>query len=290
MVQMKVLLLRSKLLPATVVISCLLGTMARCGHAEDGPPSKALPENGPATRVFRLVNVPASDVAPALEEFLRSQNEVRSKVAPQTETIVVPDKVRNLVVVVGSTEVMEAVDGLIAELDRRPAMVKAACELIEIGPDGKRHVISRPQVMTLDGQAAAITVGELVPVVESGLEASHVEAGYSISLKVHLSENDTARLEATMSKQEVDKSGGGGVRLVKHSVQIIETIRLGDPVKLVIDKADDGKARSWLQVTVTEVRPPTSDGKKPLKPDAVSRGKPRIQEVRNERVDPGVLR
>jgi hypothetical protein len=246
---------RARLLSAMVAVSYLLAGAVSGARAEEPPPSKALPEKGRTTRVFRLENAPASDVASAIETFLHSESQVRSEITPPMDTILVPDKTRNLVVVSCPAEVMETIDGLIAALDQRPPMVKMACKLMEIGRDGRKRVLSRPQVMTIDGQGAVISVGELVPVVEPELEASHVEAGYLINLKVHLSEDETARLEASINNQEVDKSGGGGVRLVKKSVQIIETIRLDRPVKLVIDKADDGSARSWMEVTVSEVQP-----------------------------------
>jgi hypothetical protein len=264
--------------------------VASHGLAEDRPPSKALPEKGRATRVFRLENSPAPSVASALEEFLHSESQVRPGITPQMEMIVVPDKVRNLVVVSGPAKFMEAIDGLIAALDTRPPMIKATCKLMEIGPDGKQRVLSRPQVMTIDGQAAFINVGELVPFVAPGSDARYVRAGHSIGLKVNLSEDDTARLDVTINKQELGKSDGGGVRLVGKSVQIIETISLGRPVKLVLDKADDGSARSWMEVTVSEVEPAPPGRENPSPPDAVSRGKPQAEQVRHRRVCRSVRR
>jgi len=273
MVQTKVPSLRWRVLSAAVVVSYLLGGTGGRAVAEDHPPDKAPTEKGRTTRVFPLENAPAADVAAVIEESLRSEGQVPSGTASRMETIVVPDKVRNLVVVSGPAEVVRAVDALIAALDKRPRMVKAPCKLIEIGPDGKQRVLSRPVVMTLDGQEAGITVGELVPVVESGLQASHVQSGHSITLKVHLSDDDTARLEASINKQEVDKLDGGGVRLVRKSVQIIETIRLGSPVKLVVDKADNGSARSWWELIFSEVEPGLPEPRKTSPRDAVSRAK-----------------
>lgn len=258
--------------------------------AEESPPSKAVLEEGRTTRVFRLENSPAQSVASALEEFLHSESQIRAGITPQTEVIVVADKVRNLVVVNSPVKVMQAIDDLIAALDKRPPVIKASCKLIEIGPDGKQRVLSRPAVMTLDGQPAVISVGELVALVQPGLDASHAEAGFSISLKVNLCGNATARLEVSINKQEVDKTHGGGTRLVKKSVQAIETIPLDVPVKLVFDKADDGSARSWWEVIVNEVQPTSSGGKNPSAPHTVSRDKPQTKEVRYRRVCPRVRR
>lgn len=290
MVQMTAVLLRSRLVWSGVVVSCLFGGAASHGLAKESPPSKAVREKGRTTRVFRLENVPATDMVSAVEEFLHSEGQVRAGITPQMEVIVVADKVRNLVVVNSPAKVMQAIDGLIAALDKRPPMIKAPCKLIEIGPDGKQRVLSRPVVMTLDGQPAVISVGELVPLVQPGLDASHAEAGYSISLKINLCGDATARLEASINKQEVDKTHGGGTRLVKKSVQVIETIPLDVPVKLVVDKADDGSARSWWEVIVNEVRPGPSGRKNPSPSDTVSRDKPQTKEVRHGRVYPSVRR
>ena len=282
--------LKSRLLPTFVVIWWLLGGTASHGWAEEHPPSKALPEKGRTTRVFLLENVPATDVASAVEEFVHSEREVRSGITPPMETIVVPDKVRNLVVVSGPAGKLRVVEDLIAELDKRPRMIRAPCKLIEIGPDGKQSVLSRPVVMTLEGQAAEINVGELVRVVEPGFEASHVHAGCSISLKVHLSEDNTARLEASVCKQEVDKSASGGIRLVKKSVQIIETVRLGSPVKLVVDKADDGSARNWWELVLSEVEPAPAGPEDASPSKTAGREKSQTKEVRHGRVYPSVRR
>ncbi|MGC4006674.1 MAG: hypothetical protein QM811_27545 [Pirellulales bacterium] len=57
-------------------------------------------------------------------------------------------------------EVHERIQSLIAKLDARPAMVKINCELSRTDSEGKRTVISRPQVMTIDAMEAMISVGQ----------------------------------------------------------------------------------------------------------------------------------
>jgi type II secretory pathway component GspD/PulD (secretin) len=53
----------------------------------------------------------------------------------------------------------ERISRLLAKLDATPIAVEIKCLLTRIGPDGKRSVLSKPQVRTLDGIEAMISVG-----------------------------------------------------------------------------------------------------------------------------------
>ncbi len=273
-------------------VCCLLaGVDARALRAERMP-SEALTEQGRTTHLCRLKNVPVMDVVSTVEDYLRSQREAPCGETCETapELILVPDKVRNLVVVSGQMEDVRVIEDLIRVLDEPPRMIRAPCKLIEIGPDGKQSVLSRPVIMTLDGQSAVITVGERVPVGAPELETGHVQAGYSLSLKVHLLEGDTARLVASTDRQHIEESPGDGIRVVKKSVEIARTVRIGRPLKLVVDKADDGSPRSWWELTLTEVEPSAPDRGHPSPPKIAGRDKPQTNAGRHTRVDPGLRR
>ncbi len=106
--------------------------------------------------VIRLNNAPAHDVDVAINNWL----EQKSKVSGNDQQInVVADVSSNSLIVSGSQtkEGFEKLFQMIAELDKRPDMVKVKV-LITKNVDGKTKVVSKPQILTLEGREGKISI------------------------------------------------------------------------------------------------------------------------------------
>jgi general secretion pathway protein D len=90
--------------------------------------------------VYRLKNAPATDVAQAINEFLRSEREVQ-QVQPgllspfeqiEREVVVVPEPVSNSLIVSSTPRYFEEIAKLVEDIDKRPPMVMIQVLIAEV--------------------------------------------------------------------------------------------------------------------------------------------------------------
>ncbi|MGC3967663.1 MAG: secretin N-terminal domain-containing protein [Pirellulales bacterium] len=90
--------------------------------------------------VYRLKNAPATDVATAINEFLRSEREVQQVqpglVSPfeqiEREVVVVPEPVSNSLIVSSTPRYFEEIKKLVEDIDKRPPMVMIQVLIAEV--------------------------------------------------------------------------------------------------------------------------------------------------------------
>jgi general secretion pathway protein D len=90
--------------------------------------------------VYRLQNAPATDVANAINEFLRSERQVQQivpeSVSPfeqiEREVVVVPEPVSNSLIISATPRYFEEVKRIVLELDARPPMVLIQVLIAEV--------------------------------------------------------------------------------------------------------------------------------------------------------------
>jgi general secretion pathway protein D len=84
------------------------------------------------SRVYRLQNAPALDVANAINEFLRTERQITIELAPQAvspfeqierEVVVVPEVVSNSLIISATPRYFDQIVKLVLELDEQPPMV-----------------------------------------------------------------------------------------------------------------------------------------------------------------------
>ena len=73
-----------------------------------------------------------------------------------------------------------------------------ACEVFEVGKDGKAHAITRPQLQTSNDQVATCFVGQDVPVPGKLEGVDYVNAGAKISATVTSRKDGRLRLDIAM--------------------------------------------------------------------------------------------
>jgi hypothetical protein len=127
----------------------LLAAAILCGVVaanKAGPPERdASPRQ--VTRRYCLQYVAAVDAA----RTLRAAFEI-----PDIRA----DEASNSVAVVASEAQHGRVGKLLEALDARPASVEIQCELVRIDAEGKRTILSRPTVRTLDEHPTMFSVGQ----------------------------------------------------------------------------------------------------------------------------------
>ncbi len=90
------------------------------------------------TKVYRLRNVPADQVAQAINQYLTSERQVIQLGLPsafeqiQQEVVVVPEIVTNSLIISATPRFYDEIDGIIKDLDRRPPMVMIQVLIAEV--------------------------------------------------------------------------------------------------------------------------------------------------------------
>ncbi|MCP4191461.1 MAG: hypothetical protein GY768_12620 [Planctomycetaceae bacterium] len=92
------------------------------------------------SRVYRLMNAPALDVATAINEFLRSERDIQlvnpDAISPfeqiEREVVVVPEVVSNSLIISSTPRYFEQISEIVEELDERPPMVMIQVLIAEV--------------------------------------------------------------------------------------------------------------------------------------------------------------
>ena len=114
------------------------------------------------------------------------------------------------------------------------------------------EVLSQPQIITLEGQAFACTIGQTISVsTDEGAEP--IQFGVNIQGKPGAVKDGKVRLDITASHSTLESQTKERVEIRTDEARAITTARLGEVVKLRMDKGE-GKRRKWVEVTVVEVK------------------------------------
>jgi RNA polymerase sigma factor (sigma-70 family) len=127
------------------------------------------------------------------------------------------------------------------------------CKIVEIRADGEEVRVAEPTIVTLEGQSASLLSGGTVAiegVKKEGEAAESEEFGLRLDLRVETVQKGTVRLHARFEQSELEKDKkGNGVRIPGRYVRAVETVRLGDTVRLTL-KDDQGSIRRRAEIKV----------------------------------------
>jgi hypothetical protein len=125
----------------------------------------------------------------------------------------------------------------------------------EVQKDGAVHVLSRPQVLALEGQPFFVQIGQSLT-LRAGADVAETDFA-GITLKGQGTElvGGQLRIDLTIERKEYEQSDVETVRVTGRSTRMVKRITLGKMVKLVLEQKDDGKPRCWVEVEVEEVTP-----------------------------------
>ncbi len=109
--------------------------------------------------VYQLKNVPVIDVAGSLESWLAEKDRL-FKTDNASKATIVTDTVSNSLIVSSTMDAAEKEEftEVITRLDQRPDMIQIKMVITE-KKNGEEKVISRPNINTIVGEPAQITIG-----------------------------------------------------------------------------------------------------------------------------------
>ncbi len=113
------------------------------------------------TVVYRIKNVPALGVAKAVNLQLTAMLEDKLKhegFIVDSPIVIIPEVTLNSLMVSAKPSHLEAIAEMIRMLDKAPTQIMIQVRIEEV-EGGKTTVLSRPQVITLDGTEAIVEIG-----------------------------------------------------------------------------------------------------------------------------------
>jgi RNA polymerase sigma factor (sigma-70 family) len=130
-------------------------------------------------------------------------------------------------------------------------VVQAADDGKDFGKDGKGKVLALPRLTVEEAHEGFIQIGGQVPVAaEKEGKVEYIPIGITARIKVRGSTGGKLRLEAVLERSEVERSGESGTRIRGVNVRSVDWVKLGEPVKLVLEKDDHGQPRLWARIEV----------------------------------------
>jgi RNA polymerase sigma factor (sigma-70 family) len=159
--------------------------------AEARPINSRGPEEEREEHVFHLLNVAAADAANAVLRYLAEQEpELKDKAVLRSEPIT------NQLRISAPAGKFEQIQRLIKELDAEPHQIIIQALVMEVGADGEKEILSRPQIMTSDNQLAHVFVGQMYPIVSGTfVDAEGVEQAKFEEVPVGVALEVTPRIE-----------------------------------------------------------------------------------------------
>ena len=258
------------------------GTTTNTYGATQPAPAKA----ATVIKVFRLKYAPATDVALAINESIRSDS------AKDRPTIV-PDAISNSMIISGTKETIEKTAEIIARLDMMPQQICVKIKLIELNlGDEKPGVLQRmivekqksvdkplsnaelaetidttiddlkgagmlkllaaPQIMTLDNQPAFIQIGQRVRVKEQMENVGLISA---ITPRINEKGDIVAEIDLEKSSYNPD-TDAIDVTTVQTTVQF----ESGKPTMIgACEKTDDDGSAEILMIATAVIVSPKKD-------------------------------
>jgi RNA polymerase sigma factor (sigma-70 family) len=129
-------------------------------------------------------------------------------------------------------------------------------ELAELNEDGKTSIITRPQIMTLEDQQAAINinwdVGSRHPNIADAFK--DMDFGTRFEITVRHVDAEKAQIDLNFTTYKVAKAEKLDTVVLAHDVRAIRQVELGKRSKFVLSQDRQGNPLLWFELTVTEAQ------------------------------------
>ncbi len=189
------------------------------------------------SRVYRLQNAPALDVATAINEFLRVEREIQ-QVAPEQispfeqierEVVVVPEVVSNSLIISSTPRFFDAIEEIVKELDEQPPMVliQVLIAEVDLGFEEEVGVELGVQDSLLFDRSVAITQANGGEIVNPGFNFNNFPLGSGSSATSLATREKTAgqALTSFALSRTNDMLGYGGLVLSASSESVNLLVR-----------------------------------------------------------------
>lgn len=135
--------------------------------------------------------------------------------------------------------------------------------LVSRGPNGEERVECGPKMTVMDGATAVMQQGSCIALQDGSVQdlvrCSHtvkpedqVHLGFSLTARAESLEDDRVRLDVQLRRSEVEQATQDGIVVLGSTVRTALKVKVGKPVKVVVEKDDEGEARCWVELTVRQ--------------------------------------
>jgi general secretion pathway protein D len=223
-------------------------------------------------QMVRLQYAPVENVAKALEEFLAAEQEAEAsgpRLQVLRQTILVSEPMSNSLLVSSGPKVLDELIDLIAGLDAQPDMIAIKVLIAEVRTandrktdeadgnelpslaedgaawlarakeQGRLEVLSRPQIMTLDNQAAFIQVGESVSIPTGEQSSTRTNVGLILGLTPRVTPKGSVVVEVDLERSRLVNSEGAGTPAIRK-MTVHTTVLANDGQTVVLEGVKDG--------------------------------------------------
>ncbi len=123
--------------------------------------------------------------------------------------------------------------------------------VVETRPNQQEQVLFYPRVTVLEGQPASVN---LCDIAAAGQRDGQKPVRTDGLMQVQVEELDSGDLllDLTVQKNTVEKSGKSGTVVLCRRLAAVQEMKPGKPMKLVLEKDDQGGARTWVEVMVRD--------------------------------------
>jgi RNA polymerase sigma factor (sigma-70 family) len=215
-------------------------------------------ENKQELRAYQLRNTGAADVSKSVNTFL-AEHEPDFK----GKATVLPEPVTNKLFISAPRQHVATILRLVKELDAERPQIVVQAIVMEVGADGQKDILSRPQMATPDNQTAHVFVGQSLPVVQANLidpetiapaTVKAVPIGVALDVTPRIGPDGKVRMrvQVTISKPEYTNAvmADGKWDLNINKFELEKTIEAADGETVTISGS---KPRGQEQITENKV-------------------------------------
>jgi type II secretory pathway component GspD/PulD (secretin) len=128
------------------------------------------------------------------------------------------------------------------------------CVLVEFNSQGQKKVISRPSLACWEGKPATFAnEGQVAHELKDGRDVNieYIPIGFTATMTLRVLKNGKIRLDMTIEDSKVLRNSDI-LRVKKTSLRSIETTRLGETVRIEMDRDNDTGGSYEFQVRVLD--------------------------------------
>jgi hypothetical protein len=124
--------------------------------------------------------------------------------------------------------------------------------LMDMRSGQPEQVLFAPRVTVLEGQAATVSMCD--GVAQAGHRGGPLPERMDGLLQVQVEQLDSGNLllDLTVQKNTVEKSNKRGTVVLCRRLAALQEVKPGTPMKLVLEKDDQGEPRMWMEVLVKD--------------------------------------
>jgi hypothetical protein len=134
----------------------------------------------------------------------------------------------------------------------------------ESRPGERDRTLHSVQLAFVEGKPAKVHVGSRFALNEGSIQdlltpaavgpEDQVSLGNQVQVKVVGLKAGQVRVDLEVQRNDIETASKDGILIMGSNARMVRKVQLGKPVKLVLDRDDEGKARTRIEFKVTEMK------------------------------------